>query len=374
MKRTITKITTYITLIALLVSSIPFKNTEAATTTVTVTTDWGSKQDFNGDETIINYIEEEYSEYTYYRFLWYSEKGVARATGKGLLPSNYTFNKYVDSPKDYSGAGNNTKKYNTIKSKIYTSPVSKDSRGGYNVVSDNGTSFHAWSYEKNTLYRYTITYCYSDESVTTGLPENTKSDVDRIIEVAIAEVGYIEKSSNNNLYDFSSSNNNTTKNKYPKGNYTKYAADFDQTIGYSGHAPEWCSLFIWWCAYKAGLVDSGVFPAGKNNSGSQPIFSAAYFPKYFTKVSDPIPGDLVYYNFSGKAGTISHIGLIVATDDNYIYTVEGNTTPKMGSKKSPYYHEFDKSIKNDAPVVVQSKTHRRTDSSIVGYVRPNYSN
>lgn len=202
-------------------------------------------------------------------------------------------------------------------------------------------------------------------------------DIDRIINVAIQEVGYIEKTKyDTDLYDKDSKNND----KKGKGNWVKYARDFDVSVNYAcnndaanGHHPEWCSVFVWWCAYQAGLVDSGVFPQGKYQSGSQPIFAASYFPKNFEKVNDPQPGDIVWYDFKddGKT-TYSHVGLIVAVDKNYIYTVEGNTSAGKGDKKSDYYYDFGNKVNSDAPAVVQAKARKKTYSSIGGYVRPKY--
>ncbi len=234
-----------------------------------------------------------------------------------------------------------------------------------------------------------------EDSKSSATPEPTKSteptpdpngsgfydqdiwDIDRIINVAIQEVGYIEKTKyDTDLYDKDSKNND----KKGKGNWVKYARDFDISVNYAcnndaanGHHPEWCSVFVWWCAYQAGLVDSGVFPQGKYQSGSQPIFAASYFPKNFEKVNDPQPGDIVWYDFKddGKT-TYSHVGLIVAVDKNYIYTVEGNTSAGKGDKKSDYYYDFGKKVNSDAPAVVQAKARKKTYSSIGGYVRPKY--
>lgn len=261
------------------------------------------------------------------------------------------------------------------------------------VAKDSGSD----SKKSDTSVKTTPTPTPKDkeDSKSSSTPESTKSteptpdpngsgfydqdiwDIDRIINVAIQEVGYIEKTKyDTDLYDKDSKNND----KKGKGNWVKYARDFDISVNYAcnndaanGHHPEWCSVFVWWCAYQAGLVDSGVFPQGKYQSGSQPIFAASYFPKNFEKVNDPQPGDIVWYDFKddGKT-TYSHVGLIVAVDKNYIYTVEGNTSAGKGDKKSDYYYDFGKKVNSDAPAVVQAKARKKTYSSIGGYVRPKY--
>lgn len=224
------------------------------------------------------------------------------------------------------------------------------------------------------------------------------SDVERIIEVAKGEIGYIEKLTPEHLYEKSSVNNNKDGKRdidQRTGNWTKYAHEKDVLNGRTDQKeqtfPEWCSLFIWWCAYKAGLADNEVFPDYKAG-----VNSAAYFPKRktFTKVSDPKPGDIVWYrsfvknengNYkldkNGKKivkSEYAHVGLIIEVDDKYIYTVEGNTSPAAGSKKADLYYDFKDEVKAGAAAVVQAKAYKKSKYNeqdiIAGYVRPNYTN
>ncbi len=100
--------------------------------------------------------------YVYERYLWYNGS-TARATSKRLVPSNYKFNKYV-SPNSYSGAGKGTKKYNIVRSKEYDQALKADSNGGYNAVTTDGKSFHAWSYYTVSYTQYR--YRYQEEPIT----------------------------------------------------------------------------------------------------------------------------------------------------------------------------------------------------------------
>ena len=129
-------------------SAKPTLPAQAATVTVT---DWGEDRNsyLAGSTGVIEEVG-----YIYERYLWHDGK-TWRATGVRLVPSNFKLNKIVSS-NSYSGVVKGTKKYNILRSKVYTSPVSEDKKGGYTVVSTDGkTSFHAWSYK--TVYRYTIT-------------------------------------------------------------------------------------------------------------------------------------------------------------------------------------------------------------------------
>ncbi|MDD7412271.1 MAG: hypothetical protein SOU13_13050 [Eubacteriales bacterium] len=71
-------------------------------------------------------------------------------------------------------------------------------------------------------------------------------DVNRVLSVAEAEVGYLEKASNKNL-------DGKTENVGDK-NYTKYARDLDAIPGfYNGHKQgyAWCDVFVDWCFVTA---------------------------------------------------------------------------------------------------------------------------
>ena len=128
----------------------------------------------------------------------------------------------------------------------------------------------------------------------------------RLIEVALAEVGYIEG---------------------PKDNETKYGkftkADFQP----------WCGSFVMWCANEAGVkIPNTVFTPG----------GAAAFKKAGAwidgDVADPEPGDIAYFDFpSDGVDRISHVGIVVEDNgDGTVWCVEGNTTGegKKGSQRN----------------------------------------
>lgn len=62
---------------------------------------------------------------------------------------------------------------------------------------------------------------------------------DNVINIALNEVGYLEKASNSNLY-------NKTANA-GSNNYTKYWADIYPS--YQGEP--WCACFVTWCLVQA---------------------------------------------------------------------------------------------------------------------------
>jgi len=76
--------------------------------------------------------------------------------------------------------------------------------------------------------------------------------VEKLLTIAAAEVGYLEKKDNSHLDDKTSNAGNK--------NWTKYARDLD-TIGFyngkkNGYA--WCDVFCDWCFVKAFGVENAL--------------------------------------------------------------------------------------------------------------------
>ena len=158
----------------------------------------------------------------------------------------------------------------------------------------------------------------------------------RLIEVALAEVGYIEG---------------------PKDNETKYGkftkADFQP----------WCGSFVMWCANEAGVkVPNTVYTPG----------GAAAFKKkgawIDADIADPDPGDIAYFDFpSDGVDRISHVGIVVEDNgDGTVWCVEGNTTGegKKGSQRNG--GECCKKLR------AYKKNKKGVMISIVGFGRPKF--
>lgn len=158
----------------------------------------------------------------------------------------------------------------------------------------------------------------------------------RLIEVALAEVGYIEG---------------------PKDNETKYGkftkADFQP----------WCGSFVNWCANEAGVkIPNTVYTPG----------GAAAFKKASSwidgDVADPEPGDIAYFDFpSDGVDRISHVGIVVEDNgDGTVWCVEGNTTGegKKGSQRNG--GECCKKLR------AFKKNKKGIMISIVGFGRPKF--
>ena len=175
------------------------------------------------------------------------------------------------------------------------------------------------------------------------------SEVDKVISMAMSEVGYIEKKSNANL-------DSKTLNAGSK-NYTKYARDLDKISGFYNGKKQgfaWCAVFVDWCMVQALGVDRArtllCYP--KNSCGAGCSESIKYYKsanRFIT--SNPQKGDQIFF----KQG---HTGLVYDVDNSKVYTIEGNTTKALWV------------VSNGGEVC--KKSYNLKNSSIVGYGRPDY--
>ena len=164
--------------------------------------------------------------------------------------------------------------------------------------------------------------------------------IDRVCQIALNEVDYIEKKSKKDL-DKKEANAGTA-------NYTKYAQTFDD-LRKSGKmfynfeknnlvkkknekkavaCASWCDIFVDWCFYSAygyNLAQKLLYQPEKS-SGAGCSASAGYFNKngklYTSKTGTPQKGDQVFLNGGGHTGLIVDV---VKVKNKYEYTVvEGN--------------------------------------------------
>lgn len=147
----------------------------------------------------------------------------------------------------------------------------------------------------------------------------------RLIEVALAEVGYIEQGEN----------------------LTKYG----KHTGADGLP--WCGSFVMWCANEAGVKVPNVVST---------LAGSKLFKVKGRWHDTPKRGDLAFFDFpDDKVFRISHIGIVIKADkdgDGWITTVEGNT----GSGDQ----------RNGGEVMIKTRQYT-TGGSIVGFGRPNFA-
>ena len=176
----------------------------------------------------------------------------------------------------------------------------------------------------------------------------------KLLEVALAEVGYLEKASKSNL---DSKTGNAGYN-----NWTKYARDLD-ALGYFYNGPKngyaWCDVFVDWCFVQAFGPEAAMklLQQPKKSYGAGCYYSAKYYKDKGQFYTNPKAGDQIFFWNSSKS-SVAHTGLVYAVDASYVYTVEGNTSSTSGV------------VANGGGVF--KKKYARNYSRIYGYGRPNY--
>ena len=167
------------------------------------------------------------------------------------------------------------------------------------------------------------------------------SNANDVIRIALAEVGYREKASNDSLDD--------PQANAGKGNWTKYARDLAAAGYYNGNKNgyAWCDCFVDWCFFEAyGPVEGQRIQCQAGDLGAACVYSAQYYMKHGRYGQDPKPGDQVFFNTDGG---INHTGIVVEVTASKIVTVEGNSADQ-----------------------VQKRTYDRGSARIAGYGHPLY--
>ncbi len=163
---------------------------------------------------------------------------------------------------------------------------------------------------------------------------------DKLIQIALAEVGYREKASNASLDD--------PQANAGSGNWTKYARDLYAAGYYNGNKNgyAWCECFVDWCFWKAFGPDGQRIQCQTGDLGAACIYSAQYFQQQGRYDNNPQVGDQVFF-YGG--GTIGHTGIVVEVSADSIVVVEGNSSDR-----------------------VQKLSYSRDSGSIAGYGHPWY--
>ena len=137
-----------------------------------------------------------------------------------------------------------------------------------------------------------------------------------------------------------------TKESPAKSDNVKYNTAYYGREVSDGKHP-WCAVFVWWVFREAGAPE--LYYGGGE---------AAYCPTLMSfhkkqKVTDYRPGDIVFFNFSGRSSA-GHVGICESWDGTYITTIDGNT----GSASE-----------DNGGAVLRRRRHKKF---IVGAYRPEY--
>ena len=144
------------------------------------------------------------------------------------------------------------------------------------------------------------------------------SEINKLLEIFNAEVGYLEKSKA--AYDENPSVLYEKTAGAGKDNFTKYAKEMDELNVYNGpkQGYAWCNVFLDWCFVQAFGVDRTRNLLIGFSAGCTQDYN--WFKSKGQIVNNPVKGDLVFF------GDTSHVGIIEEVKDGKIYTIEGNTS------------------------------------------------
>lgn len=130
--------------------------------------------------------------------------------------------------------------------------------------------------------------------------------IEKVIQIATNEIGYLEKKSNVNL-DGKTGNAGSS-------NYTKYWRDIKPD--YQGQP--WCACFVTWCFVQAFGKDNA-----KKLLKHYPYVYCPTMTGLFSLNSNPKVGDIVIFKRNGE---FVHTGIVVSVNGDKFETIEGNTS------------------------------------------------
>lgn len=142
---------------------------------------------------------------------------------------------------------------------------------------------------------------------------------DEIVEIALSQKGYTE-----------GPNNDTKYGEWYGLNYNP-----------------WCAMFVSWCANQVGISEDIIPKFAGCTTGFRQMSNMGITTKEHIV---PQKGDLIFFDWD-NSGDYDHVGIVTGTDDEYVYTVEGNHDDNVDT----YRYAFNAYY-------------------IAGYARPRYDN
>lgn len=198
------------------------------------------------------------------------------------------------------------------------------------IVPVSAATYKSGANSASSSYKNSI-YYKNFQNVT--LSGDQRTDV---IAIAMSQVGYLEGNSNGAF----------SGTVAGSGNYTEY--NYNMGDWGSGYTYEWCATFCSWALLQAGATNQNSMSAwcrkykytnsayiwrevGCGHWADQLRYYGYFkYSKYHGGTYAPQTGDLIFYSWDAAASNEDHIGLVVYSDSNYVYTIEGNTSDQSG--------------------------------------------
>ena len=152
-----------------------------------------------------------------------------------------------------------------------------------------------------------------------------------LVAVALSQLGYQEGDNPGDFSGETAGDNNYVEYSYNMGDFG---------LGYGGEDYPWCASFVSWCLYQSGCTNQGGyadfcrFHAGEDAYIWKEVGCASWVEQlevtgYYRKsgLYRPQSGDLIFFQDGGR---VCHVGIVVYTQGDRVYTVEGNTSDGAG--------------------------------------------
>ena len=184
----------------------------------------------------------------------------------------------------------------------------------------------------------------NDKNELSGDKMTIQEAINRVVSIALNEVGYHEKASNYMLDDKTANSGSA--------NFTKYARDLDSINGFyngkkQGYA--YCDVFNDWVfvkAFGAELAMKMLYQPSYS-AGAGCTYSMGYYKSNNAFSKNPKIGSQIFF---GNSYESTHTGIVVDIENNNVVTVEGNTSDG-----------------------VYKRTYSINNNTILGYGWPNYN-
>lgn len=187
------------------------------------------------------------------------------------------------------------------------------------------------------------------------------TNIEKVLGIAIAEEGYLEKSKA--AYQADKTVLDRKTDGAGSDNYQKYARDLYDVKYFNGNKQgvEWCAVFVSWCYFTAFGREMALklqCQPSSGNCGAGCTSASNYYKNKKQFFSSPQPGDQIFFKASNGNG-YGHTGIVEAVDSKNVYTIEGNTSA-------------GKSVIPNGGSVCR-KSYALNNSKIGGYGRPDWS-
>lgn len=156
--------------------------------------------------------------------------------------------------------------------------------------------------------------------------------VEKVLSIAKAEVGYLEKSAT--AYRINPDILDSKTAGAGLDNYTKYGRDMHKVYPNVMDFPApWCDAFVDWCFCKAYGVSTARSLLG-GNFDDYTVSSCKMYAAKDALGKEPRVGAQVFFTKNGKASGCYHTGLVIAVDHATFYTIEGNSSTGSGVERN----------------------------------------